>query len=99
MNANNEGFGGEAMIGQRVTIRGTAGNAKAGAVVLTDVKEVIYVRNRQEWPDDLIGKHLEVVGVLSKERIYHEATINEGAISQGISGAQLVIDVESLRSL
>lgn len=100
MESNGKEFNLEDMIGKGIKIIGAAHNAKAGAVMMTDDDEVIYVRGRQEWPDEMIGNRIEIEGILTKGKVYPEVTIDEGGgISQGISGDQYAIELQDYRTV
>lgn len=77
-----------------VVIRGTAENAKAGAVVVTDLDEAVYLQDLDEWPDDLLGKRVAAEGTLRRRRIYPQIEMDDGVPSQGMSGEPWVLEVE-----
>jgi uncharacterized protein YceK len=47
-----------------ISIEGTAQNAKAGAVVVRE-HGVVYVDGLVNWPQEIVGKHVSVRGVLA----------------------------------
>lgn len=82
----------EKVIGQEVTIDGTARDAKGGAVVLTDDNIPIYIEGLDSWPPSIDGSRISVSGVLKKEKYIPDPTIGEdGGISQGAIGMQYVL--------
>jgi len=87
----------EKVLDSQVTISAVAHNAKAGAVVMTDQNEVIYLRDLREWQDALLGRRVLIEGVLRRQHVYPEVRTEDGAISQGISGKQWIIDVKHYR--
>lgn len=71
---------------------GGAANAKGGAVVLTDVYGPVYVEGLKAWPVDVVGKTVEVSGLLRREKLIPDPVTNEyGAVSAGAYGDQTVI--------
>ena len=85
----------ENALGGEVSINGTAYNAKAGAVVLTDSDdEPIYLQGLHAWEDNVIGRRVSIEGVLHRRSIYPQAQNIDGIRSQGITGRdQWVIEV------
>lgn len=77
-----------------VTIRGAAENAKAGAVIVTDLDEAVYLEDLEEWPDDLLGKRIVAEGILRRRRIYPQIEIEDDVPSQGMSGEPWVLEFE-----
>jgi hypothetical protein len=74
------------------TVVGEAANAKAGAVVLTDVYGEVYVKGLAAWPDDVVGKTVELSGLLRREKLIPDPVTNEdGAVTAGAYGDQTVI--------
>lgn len=81
------------LIGQEVKLKGVAKNAKGCAVLVTDNKEVVYVRDLLEWSDDILNKRITVQGELKESKLILDPQIDEdGAISQGAYGMQLVLE-------
>ncbi len=54
----------QSRVGEQVTVVGTAQNAAAGAIVSLDGRPV-YVSQLEQWPPDLVGRKVEVSGVLA----------------------------------
>jgi hypothetical protein len=81
----------DALQEQETTISGKAYNAKAGAVLMIDNDTPVYIEGMREWGDDMIGKKVELTGVISRAQIYPEAKSEDGIISQGMSEAPMVL--------
>jgi hypothetical protein len=82
----------EKLIGQKVTLRGTAKDAKGGAVLITSNGNVIYIQELESWSSELLDKQVSVHGLLNKEKFIPDPiTDNSGAISSGAFGEQLVL--------
>lgn len=73
---------------ENITVKGTAMDAKAGAVVVTEDEKIYYLDGLDYWDEDVAGKEVEVKGELFK--IEHESKPGE-PISQGMEGTQLII--------
>lgn len=83
----------EKQVGSAVTLRGTARDAKGGAVLVLASGEPIYLRGLHAWPQAVQGKAVQVSGVLKKEQYLPEAvTTPGGAVSQGTAGLQWTLD-------
>ncbi|TFG14209.1 MAG: hypothetical protein EU535_03720 [Promethearchaeota archaeon] len=83
----------EKLIDQRVTLHGSAKNAKGGAVIITKDNNVIYVKNLESWSPKLEDKQMIVSGLLKKEKFIPDPIIDEnGAISCGAKGMQFVLE-------
>jgi hypothetical protein len=66
---------------EKVQIIGTAQDAKAGAVVLTNSNIFLYIDNKDRWPQDYINKKVEVRGRLVAKI---DTSINENSVSQNV---------------
>ncbi len=74
------------------TVRGTARDAKAGAVIVTADGDAVYVEGLACWPDDVLGKPVTATGTLVSEKFIPDPHVDEhGAISQGAHGVQTVL--------
>ncbi|TFG07735.1 MAG: hypothetical protein EU539_04165 [Promethearchaeota archaeon] len=83
----------ENLIGRKVELAGTAKNAKGGAVIITDNKDVIYIKHLAFWSSELLDKHISASGLLKKEKFIPDPHVDEdGAISTGAFGNQLVLE-------
>lgn len=88
------------MIGQTVELRGTAFDSKAGAVLVTDDDQTVYIDGLDYWPGDLSGKSVIVNGLLRRKKyIPDPQTDADGAISQGAEGEQLVLEKAKWRAV
>jgi len=54
--------------GPMTTVEGTAGNGKAGAVVMSSGGGVVYVDGLDAWPKGVDGKAVAATGVLHNEK-------------------------------
>ena len=82
----------EKVLGQEVTLDGTARDAKGGAVLLTDDNIPIYIEGLDSWPPAIDGSRISVNGVLKKEKYIPDPSIgDDGGISQGAIGMQYVL--------
>ncbi|MFX0070196.1 MAG: hypothetical protein ACFFAO_03810 [Candidatus Hermodarchaeota archaeon] len=80
-------------IGQKVNLKGTAKDAKGGAVLLTPEGNVIYIKGLESWPSNILDKSISVSGLLKEEKFIPDPRIDEdGAISTGAYGNQLVLE-------
>ena len=79
----------DSMLDKKATITGVAGNARMGAVVLTDDRTPIYIDGLESWADtDLAGQQVEVSGTLRSRSLAPQATVDaDGAVSHGMDGA------------
>ncbi len=83
----------EKVIGQKVTLLGTAKDAKAGAVLLTTDEDVVYIKGLESWPPELVDQQVSVNGVLQKAKLIPDPVIaKNGGISSGATGKQLVLE-------
>lgn len=78
-------------IGQAVVLHGTAGNAKAGAVLLVDGSP-IYLEGLASWPEGWSGASVRVMGTLRERKMIPDPVNEKGEIAQGAWGTQLVIE-------
>lgn len=82
----------EKVLGQEVTLHGTARDAKGGAVLLTDNNIPVYIKGLASWTPSIEGSHISVNGVLKKEKYIPDPIIGkDGGISQGAIGMQYVL--------
>jgi hypothetical protein len=83
----------DAKPGKRVTVRGTARDAKAGAVIVTSAGNPIYIEHVDSWPKDVLGQEVEADGVLRSKKYIPDPVVDKhGAISQGAEGNQDVLE-------
>lgn len=83
-----------AHVGKTVRLRGTAQDAKGGALVVLDGGAPVYVADLASWDAALTGKPVVVAGTLARRDVIPEATTDaSGAVSQGDSGGdEWVVD-------
>lgn len=88
----------ENAVNHQVTVSAVAHNAKAGAVIMTDCNEVIYIRGLKEWQDAMIGKRVLIDGILRRGRIYPDVKVEAGVSSQGITEEQWFLEGYNYRA-
>ncbi len=76
--------------GQRVRFIGVAYDAKLSAIVVSDHFS-LYCIELDEWPMEVSGKTVEVIGRLERTDQYAATVNEEGEISQGTSGGDWVL--------
>jgi hypothetical protein len=82
----------DARLGTQVELKGTARDAKAGAVIVSDAGEPVYVRGLTSWPTELHGSPVAVVGTLQRRKLIPDPSVAaDGAVSAGAEGEQLVL--------
>lgn len=87
-----EGTRGMSDAAKSVTVRGTAQNAKAGAVIGGADPDPIYIAGLDRWPDAMTGKSVTATGVLSLEEYIPRAKVSpEGLHGAGGDGEQSVL--------
>lgn len=79
-----------AHMGTHVALRGRAGNAKLGAVVMIDGSP-IYCLGVESWPPALNGHDVTAHGTLEMSNQFAAKTDESGAVSQGTDGAVTVL--------
>jgi hypothetical protein len=83
----------EDLIGKKITLIGLAVDAKAGACVMLKNKNTVYVQEWEHWDSKFFGKKVSVTGTLVEKKFILDPIIDEnGAISQGGYGSQLVLE-------
>lgn len=81
------------MAERKKTIEGKARDAKAGAVVVLDSGEPVYIEGLDGWPSDIEGKRVRATGVLKRKKLIPDPVVDsDGAISQGAEGDQTVLE-------
>jgi hypothetical protein len=76
---------------RNVVITGTAGNAKAGAVVIADEDQrVYYLNGLASWDNQLLDKKVQVKGRL-KEIRYRRPAVNDSVQIQFIERKTLIL--------
>ena len=80
------------MITGKVTITGKAFDSKAGALLVTEENESIYIDQLDYWPDDCIGKTISVTGIIVKtDAIPKAGKPTDKLTKQGAEGEQTII--------
>jgi hypothetical protein len=77
------------LVNQTVTLQGTAENAHSGGVVLCDDKPV-YV-DGVAWWDQTTGQRIEVTGLLVEAELAPDPQEENGLVSHGVTGTNLVL--------
>lgn len=82
----------DSLIGQRVTLHGTAFDAHSGAVLMLDDGMTVYVAELPAWDEELVGRAMTLTGLLGREQLGPEPTVAEsGAHSHGRTGRPFVL--------
>lgn len=72
-------------LNKQITNSGIARDTKGGAVVLQKEDYLIYLKNVDTWPKNMVGKMVTVTGLLKKEQYLPVATADSnGVVSQGV---------------
>jgi hypothetical protein len=80
------------LLDKEVILTGMAKDAKGGAVLIIN-EMPIYMKGLLSWSLDHFGKIIKVKGILRDEKIIPDPHVDEdGAISQGAIGKQLVLE-------
>jgi len=83
----------EKLLGQKVTLLGTAKDAKGGAVLITANGDVIYLKELDSWSSELLDKQVSVSGLLNKEKLIPDPVVDKnGAFRSGAFGFQFVLE-------
>lgn len=77
-------------IGKTTVFVGKAVNAKIAAAVET-AQGVIYCLDLQAWSDEVLGEQVTVKGTLERTDKFKAEVAEDGAISQGSAGGDLVL--------
>ncbi|MBD3187951.1 hypothetical protein GF325_14030 [Candidatus Bathyarchaeota archaeon] len=82
----------ESKIGQQVRLEGVARDAKGGAVLILDDGTPVYMENLDYWDENTQGQIVIASGTLVRVKYIPDPVVDEnGAISQGAEGLQLVL--------
>ena len=74
-------------------VEGTAQDCKAGAILVLESGEQVYIEDLDYWPDEFIGKKVVAKGTLVRKKFVPDPVIKaDGTASQGASGVQLVLE-------
>ncbi|MBD3339215.1 MAG: hypothetical protein GF353_08895 [Candidatus Lokiarchaeota archaeon] len=83
----------EERLGSKVRLEGIAQDAKGGAVLITNDREVIYVKDLDSWDSKVLGEKVTLEGFLKKEKFIPDPRVDEdGAISAGAIGEQYILE-------
>lgn len=78
------------------TVEGKAIDVKAGGILMLEDGGLIYIDDLEYWPDEAVGKRVSVSGWLVEKEYVPRSKVDEnGAISQGVSGADLDTVIEN----
>lgn len=90
-----------ASIGTRVTLRGTADDEAAGAViVLEDGESTVFVAGLSHWDKTVRGQPIEVSGTLARRALGPAPrTSSTGLVSHGMAGQRFILDGPSWKKL
>ncbi|OJF10558.1 hypothetical protein [Couchioplanes caeruleus] len=78
------------LVGRRVTLRGIAGDAAGGAVLLVSEGTPVYVEGMSGW-DALAGSTIEITGELERAEIAPLLPAQGELASHGAPGRQYVL--------
>ncbi len=79
-------------IGKTVVIRGTAYDARAGAILELEDRTPIYIAGLAEWDPALQGKPLEVTGLLKERATRVPPVPAGGAQLHGLTSPTFVLE-------
>ena len=83
----------ENLIDKEITLVGQAVDCKAAACLKLKDGIVVYIPNLDFWDSEFSGKMVSVTGILRRKKIIPDPIVDEnGAISTGAEGEQLIID-------
>lgn len=78
--------------GTIVTVKGTAYDARAGAIVELEDRTPIYVAGLSEWETGWVGKAVAVTGLLRERAAKTPAVPPGGAQVHGLSGGTFALE-------
>ncbi|MEV6596141.1 hypothetical protein AB0M36_04655 [Actinoplanes sp. NPDC051346] len=78
------------LVGRRVTLRGIAGDAAGGAVLVVDVDTPVYLEGMSTW-GVLAGSTIEITGDLDQAEIAPLPSTPGELASHGAPGSQYVL--------
>lgn len=81
-------------IGSKVTLRGTADDDAAGAVIaVEDTGKRVFVAGLSHWDKTVRGKAIEVTGTLDRRSIGPEPKVTStGLVTHGMTGQRFILD-------
>ena len=77
---------------KKVTIRGKAMDAKAGAVIIVEGSGPVYIEGLDSWPQEAFGKAVVATGVLTTKKYIPDPIGEDGELRQGAEGEQDVLE-------
>lgn len=90
----------ERFMNDEITVRGTAFDAHAGAVVVTDDGDQMFIEGLPYWSKQDRGKAVEVSGTLRSQKLAPDPTVDaDGVPSHGMMGSQLTLERATWRVL
>ena len=79
--------------GREVTIRGTALDAHAGAMLVRDGAPDVFISGLTHWPPEARGRTVEATGVLRSRKLSPAPAVSDqGVVTHGMSGDALVLE-------
>jgi len=89
-----------AFLGHSITVVGNAENAHQGAIVTLSDSSEVYVLGLRRWEKALLGKRLEVTGLLRSRKLAPDPDVNEqGEVSHGMFGSSLILEDATWKEL
>ena len=83
----------EKMLNEQITIRGIALDAKSSAVIRLANGEIIYLKEKAFWEDELLNSEVIIKGILTEQKMIPDPQVTQnGAVSTGAYGTQLVLE-------
>ena len=80
------------LVGQTITLVGTARDAHLGAVVLLSDNTPVFIDGLPMWDDQWDGKRIRVTGLLKDDSIAPDPEVNQqGEVSHGMYGDAFVL--------
>ena len=76
----------------KVTVRGTTVNAKAGAAVMTDASDLVYLAGVEAWPEAMDGRRINATGKLRIVRSEDPCSDPRAACAAGLGGDQRLLE-------
>ena len=78
--------------GAAVNLTGVARDAALGAVVVLGDGQPVYVEGLERWPNELLGRKVEVSGTAAQKKLAPDPEIApDGAVSHGMVGTAWVV--------
>ena len=87
----------ESHVGQFLTVSGVAVDVLAGAIVMTDDGEGVFVSGHEAWAPEVNGKRIEARGILRRKKLGPDPQVEDGVHVGGMQGTQLVLESATWR--